>query len=395
MRAMEKIDWTEALREVMPRVIELRRALHRHPEVAGEEQWTRETIVAELRSLGIAVSLFDGCCGVMGVLRNGPGRCVGIRADMDALPVTEQTGLPFASAFPGVMHACGHDAHMALALGSAMWLSAHRDQWRGTVKWFFEPEEETRGGGQIMVAQGCLENPRVDIVIGQHMNPRYDAGVFFAKPGFVSGSSDEVALTVRGASCHGAYPESGVDAIVIAGQVVTALQSLVSRTISPFDPAVLTIGTIEGGQANNIVCGEVRMRGTLRTLSPQTRTFLKRRLTETAQGIAAAMGGSAEVEIKPGYGAVYNDDAAYAVIEREAEHVLGTEKIVRREAPSLGVESFCFFLKDTPGVYYDIGSGKGTALHTGAFRVDEDCLLPGVAMQCASVLALLREGADA
>ena len=174
--------------------------------------------------------------------------------------------------------------------------------------------------------------------------------------------------------------------------MVTALQSLVSRTISPFDPAVLTIGTIEGGQANNIVCGEVRMHGTLRTLSPQTRTFLKRRLTETAQGIAAAMGGGAEVEIKPGYGAVYNDDAAYAVIEREAERVLGAEKIVRREAPSLGVESFCFFLKDTPGVYYDIGSGKGMALHTGTFCVDEDCLLPGVAMQCASVLALLREG---
>lgn len=391
---MEKIDWAEALRDVTPRVTELRRTLHRHPEVAGEEKWTRETIASELRSLGIEVSFFDDCCGVMGVLRNGPGRCVAIRADMDALPVTEQTGLPFASEFPGVMHACGHDAHMALALGSAMWLSEHREMWRGTVKWFFEPEEETRGGGQIMVAQGCLENPRVDIVIGQHMNPRYDAGTFFAKPGFVSGSSDEIVLTVRGASCHGAYPESGVDAIVIAGQVVSALQSLVSRTISPFDPAVLTIGTIEGGQANNIVCGEVRMRGTLRTLSPQTRAFLKRRLTGTARGIAEAMGGGAQVEINPGYGAVYNDDAAYAVIEREAKRVLGAEKIVRREAPSLGVESFCFFLRDTPGVYYDLGSGKGTALHTDTFRVDEACLRPGVAMQCASVLALLREGAS-
>ncbi len=389
---MEKIDWAKALGEAMPRVIELRRMLHRHPEVAGEEKWTRETIASKLRRLGIEVSFFDGCYGVMGVMQNGPGRCVAIRADMDALPVTEQTGLPFASEHPGVMHACGHDAHMALALGSAMWLIAHRDMWHGTVKWFFEPEEETRGGGQLMVAQGCLENPRVDIVIGQHMNPRYDAGTFFAKPGFVSGSSDELVLTVRGASCHGAYPESGVDAIVIAGQVVSALQSLVSRAISPFDPAVLTIGTIEGGQANNIVCGEVRMRGTLRTLSTETRVFLKRRLTETVRGIAEAMGGNAEVVINPGYGAVYNDDAAYAIIEREAERVLGAEKIVRREAPSLGVESFCFFLKDTPGVYYDLGSGKGTALHTGTFRVDETCLFPGVAMQCASVLALLREG---
>lgn len=291
------------------------------------------------------------------------------------------------------MHACGHDAHMALALGSAAWLATHRERWRGAVKYLFEPEEETVGGGQMMVAQGCMEHPHVDVVIGQHMNPRYDAGDFFAKPGYVSGASDELRLTVRGQSCHGAYPESGVDAIVIAGQVVSALQTLVSRTLSPFDPAVITIGTIEGGQANNIVCGEVRMRGTMRTLSDATRRKLKDAIRRTAQGVAGAMGGSCEVEILPGYGAVYNDDRYYAVIERAAMDILGPERIIRREAPSLGVESFCYFLRDTPGVYYDIGSGKGAALHSDTFQVDEDCLLPGVALQCASVLALLKEDA--
>ena len=182
-----------------------------------------------------------------------------------------------------------------------------------------------------------------------------------------------------------------MDAIVIAGQVVSALQSLVSRTISPFDPAVITIGTIQGGTANNIVCSEVKMVGTMRTLSVHTRAALKERIASVVQGVAQAMGGEADVEINPGYGAVYNDDGYYARVEAIAADLVGKEKIVRRDAPSLGVESFCYFLKDTPGVYYDLGSGVGTALHTSTFCVDEGCLLPGVALQCASVLDLLKE----
>lgn len=383
--------WQEQLKDIMPRVTELRRHLHRHPELSGKEQETQALIIRELSALGMEIHTFEDCYGVMGILRNGEGRCVAIRADMDALPVTEPADMAFVSENPGVMHACGHDAHMALALGSAMWLSQNRDKWQGTVKWLFEPAEETFGGGRLMVEQGCLENPKVDCVIGQHMNPRYEAGTLFAKPGYVSGSSDELRLTIRGKTCHGAYPEAGVDAIVIAGQVVSALQSLVSRTISPFDPAVITIGTIQGGTANNIVCSEVKMVGTMRTLSVHTRTALKERIASVVQGVAQAMGGEADVEIDPGYGAVYNDDGYYARVEAIAADLVGKEKIVRRDAPSLGVESFCYFLKDTPGVYYDLGSGVGTALHTSTFCVDEGCLLPGVALQCASVLDLLKE----
>lgn len=382
-------EWQDALRDVMPRVIDLRRDLHRCPELGGCEEKTQARIIAELTALGIEAHTFRDCRAVMGVLRNGEGRCVAIRADMDALPVTEETGLPFASEIPGRMHACGHDVHMALAMGSAMWLSGHRDQWQGTVKWLFEPAEETTGGGRLMAEQGCMDG--VDVVIGQHMNPRYEAGTFFAKPGFVSGASDRIDLTVRGQSCHGAYPESGTDAIVIAAQVVSALQTLVSRAISPFDPAVLTFGTVAGGTANNIICGEVKLTGTLRTLSPETRGKLKERIVSVAQGIARGMGGDAEVVIEPGYGAVYNDDRYYAVIESLARELVGDEKIVRREAASLGVESFCYFIEHTPGVYYDIGSGVGTALHTPTFTVDESCLLPGLALQCAAVMALLKE----
>ena len=385
---MTLASWEEALASVMPRVIELRRELHRCPELSGREERTQARVMEELNALGIETHTFADCHAVMGVLKNGEGRCVAIRADMDALPVPEETGLPFASEVPGVMHACGHDAHMALALGSAMWLSAHRDQWRGTVKWLFEPAEETTGGGRLMAAQGCMDG--VDAVIGQHMNPRYEAGTFFAKPGFVSGASDKIELTVKGRSCHGAYPESGTDAIVIAAQVVSALQTLVSRTISPFDPAVLTFGTVSGGTANNIICGEVRLTGTLRTLAPATRAALRERIASVARGVAEGMGGGVEVVIEPGYGAVYNDDHAYAIIENLARELVGDGRIVRRDAPSLGVESFCYFIEKTPGVYYDIGSGVSTALHTPTFTVDEDCLLPGVALQCASVMALLE-----
>ena len=383
-------QWMQQLAPLLPQVIEWRRELHAHPELSGQEQETSRRLSEWLSGMGLEIHHFQDCCGLMAVLRNGPGRCVAIRAEMDALPIQEPEGLPFASRNAGVMHACGHDVHMAFALGSALWFTQHRDRWQGTLKWLFEPMEETYGGGRLMTAQGCMENPAVDVVIGQHVNPRYAAGTFFCRPGCVSGSSDDLRLTIRGKSCHGAYPESGTDAIVIAAQVIGALQTLVSRSISPFDPAALTFGTIQGGTANNIVCGEVAMRGTLRTLSQQTREALHLRMSRTAEGIAQAMGGSAELTIRPSYGAVYNDEGCYAVVENCALRLLGRDRVIRREAPSLGVESFCYFLQRTPGVYYDIGSGIGTALHTPTFLVDESVLGCGTALQCAAALALLQ-----
>ena len=195
---MKLADWEKELAEVMPFVKEVRRKLHRHPEVGGEERWTREFLEETLHGFGLKTTRFEDTCCVMTIIAGTrPGKCIAIRADIDALPIQEETGLPFASEIPGRMHACGHAAHMALALGTAKYLSSHREKFAGTVKFFFEAEEETRGGAKLMADQGCLENPRVDWVIGQHMNPRYAAGVFFAKPGFVSGASDEVEITVQ------------------------------------------------------------------------------------------------------------------------------------------------------------------------------------------------------
>ncbi len=387
---MDLNAWEQSLSEILPQVTAVRRDLHMHPELSGREYRTKGVIVGELKALGLDVREFDGCCSVMGTLSNGEGRCVAIRADMDALPIREETGLPFASAEEGVMHACGHDLHMAIALGSTRWFAAHRDQWRGTIKWLFESEEETVGGGKRMVAQGCMRDPKVDAVIGLHMNPSYPTATFFAKSGYQSGSSDELHLTVTGKSCHGAYPERGVDAIVIAAQIITALQTLVSRTVSPFDPVALTFGTVNGGTANNIVCGEVRLTGTLRTVRDETRTAMRERMKTLAESIASGMGGTALLEIRPSYGAVYNDPALYEKVEACARMLLGPDRMVLQPAPSLGVESFSYFLQDTPGMYYDLGSGKGTGLHTATFLADEAVLMPGIALQCESVLALLQ-----
>ncbi|MGN0764541.1 MAG: M20 family metallopeptidase [Aristaeellaceae bacterium] len=384
---MDLNGWCDALRDVLPPVRDIFRRLHRCPEPSGRETQTSQLAADTLTRLGIPVRLFEGCHSLMGVLRNGDGPCVAIRADMDALPILEASSLPYASERPGVMHACGHDAHTAMALGSAMWLAANRHLWRGTVKWLFESAEETTGDARLMVRQGCLRDPAVDVVIGQHVNPRYPAGTFFSRPGCVNGASDDVILTIRGRSGHGAYPESGVDAIVIAAQVLSALQTLISRELSPFDSAVLTFGKIQGGTAGNVICDRVTVTGTLRTLTAEAHDRLTRRIREMAAGIAAGMGGEAQAEVMPSYPPLYNDEARYAVVEAAAREVLGDRHIILREKPSLGVESFAFFLDDTPGVFYDIGCGVGSALHTDTFRVDEGTLLPGVALQCASVLA--------
>lgn len=385
------MNWEEELRDILPPVLALRRDLHRHPEVSGHEHRTREVIERELQALGIGTTRFEGCCSLMGVLRNGPGRCVAIRADMDALPITEQTGLPFASEEPGVMHACGHDMHMALSMGSARWFSTHRDRWHGTVKWLFESEEETDGGGRIMVARGCMRDPEVCCVIGQHMNPAYPVGTFYSRSGAVSGCSDELTLTVRGTTCHGAYPQRGTDAIVVAAQVITALQTLVSRSVSPFDPVALTFGTVSGGKAQNVVCGEVTLTGTLRTITPASRQLIHEKARRLVSGIAEGMGGSSELVIEPSYTAVVNDPVYYKKVEACARRIFGDAGIAEQQAPSLGVESFCYFLKETPGVYYDLGCGVGTGIHTPTFCADEAVLQPGIALQCTAALALLSE----
>jgi amidohydrolase len=370
-----------------------------HPELGNEEFVTAGLVGACLDELGIGYK--RTATAIVGLVEgeapagDGQRRTVALRADIDALPVTEETGAEYASRRPGFMHACGHDAHTTVLLGAARWFAEHRDQFAGRVKLLFQPAEESTGGAQIMIADGCLEKPHVDYVLGLHVMPYLPVGRIEVKKGALNGSSTMLDITVRGTSCHAAYPETGVDAIMIAGHVVSALHSLVSRCVSPLDAAVLTIGTIKGGTVRNVVANEVKMEATLRTTDDGVRDTMVERVKSVVGNVAASFGGVGAVEVTYGYAALVNHDSVVDLVAATAGDVLGPGSVVWKEKPSMGVEDFSYFLRERPGAFYHLGCGNkargiGAALHASNFDIDEDCLSVGVTMQVASTLRLLE-----
>ncbi len=376
-------------------IIDLRRQLHRCPELGWEEETTASLITKKLDEWGISWQRHD--TAVVGLVEgDAPGGCVGLRADIDALPLEEETGLSFRSGEPGKMHACGHDGHTAILLGTARWLSLHRDRFAGSVKLLFQPAEEADGGAEPMVRQGVLENPRVDRVFGLHVMPYMPPGQIELKKGALNGSSTTIEIKVKGKGGHGAYPESGTDAIMIAGHVITALQSIVSRTVSPLDSAVVSIGTIQGGQAGNIIADEVRMKGTIRTTDNGQRDRILERIRSLVENTARAHGGEGIVEYRYGYVALINEEKSVDLTVRVGEALLGKENINWKEKPSLGVEDFSFFLLERPGCFYHLGCGPDGGgdfepLHSSRFVLNEKCLSIGIAMQLGISLTALDE----
>lgn len=371
-------------------MVDIRRRLHKIPERGFAEVKTQRVIMETLNALGIPYTTER--TWVVGVIEGGlPGEVVALRADMDALPLEEPEGLPFRSEHPGMMHACGHDAHMTMVLGAAKVLMAMRDRLPGTVKLLFQPAEETDGGAEPMVQRGVMENPHVDRVYGLHVQPYLPVGVIETRAGTLNASTDDVELTILGRSSHGAYPESGADAIVCAAQVITSLQTLVSRNVSPLASAVLSLGMISGGTAGNIICDRVTLRGTLRTANGEIRAMMKRRIGEVAGGVAAAMGCTAEVRITSGYAALVNDEAEAGRVMRVGARLLGERNVVRKAAPSMGGEDFSFFCESVPGAFFHLGCVKkedmpAPLLHSRDFHLDEDCLTVGAMMHVALVL---------
>ena len=371
-------------------IIGMRRKLHRIPEDGFKEFKTQKAIMIALDEIGVpyttertwVIALIEGTL---------PGDTVAIRADMDALPLTEPEGCPFRSEHEGMMHACGHDAHVAMALGAAKVLNGLRDQLHGRVKFLFQPAEESIGGAEPMVKAGVMENPHVDRVYGLHVMPNLPVGKIETRMGTLNASTDTVKLTIRGKAGHGAYPEQGADALVCAAQVISALQSIVARNVSPLQSAVLTIGMIEGGKAQNIICDEVRMRGTLRTANAELRAMMIRRIIDIATGIATGMDCTAEAEVIPGYAALVNDDAEAARIKRVAGRLFGSENVVDKPAPSMGGEDFSFFCDCAPGAFFHVGCVKpewmpAPPLHSKDFHIDENCLTIGTLMHVALVM---------
>ncbi len=301
-KTAKRID--DEIEKARAEVIKIRRFIHMNPELGNREFETSKLVAAKLDTLGLEVRTGVAKTGVVALLRGSqPGITVAIRADMDALPIQETTGLPFKSLNPGVMHACGHDVHTSIALGTAMVLSSLKDRMRGNITFLFQPAEEgapegEEGGAELMVREGALDNPPVSAVFALHVWPEAVGQVFVA-PGFITASSDEFQITVKGRSAHGARPQEGVDAIVIAAEIVQALQTVVSRAVDPTDPAVVTIGTIQGGARTNIIADKVTLGGTVRALSDANRKKIPPLMEAIVKGICEMSGATYEFEYKP------------------------------------------------------------------------------------------------
>ena len=376
----------EMAHSIQPWTVQVRRALHRIPEKGFSEFKTQRLIMEALREMGIPFET-ERTWVVAEICGGYPGPVVALRADMDALPVVEPEGLPFRSEHEGWMHACGHDCHMAIQLSAAKLLNGMRDEMRGSVRLLFQPAEETVGGAEPMVAAGVMEG--VDAVYGLHLQPYMTVGKIDTRPGCLNGSTDEIAIRVYGASGHAARPEQGVDAIVCAAQLIVMLQTVVSRSASPLTPAVLSLGTIAGGDAPNVICDQVEIRGTLRTASPEVRASLKERIREICAGIGAASGAKIDIEIRPGYDALINTPIEAERVLKIGNRLLGEGSASFRENPSMGGEDFSYFVEKAPGAFWHLGCSEklpAPTLHSRDFTVDEGCLPLGVAMQCALVL---------
>jgi amidohydrolase len=404
----QRIDAAAA--KVESKVIACRRDIHEHPELGNREFRTSKLIADRLRELGIEVKTPVAHTGVIGLLRGGkPGKVVALRADMDALPVVEQVDVPFKSTVKttynghevGVMHACGHDAHVAVLLGVAEVLSSIKNDLRGTVKFLFQPAEEgapagEEGGAELMVKEGALDNPKVDAVFGLHVTSRYPVGEIAYKPGAQMAAVDSFKIVVRGKQTHGAYPWLGVDPIVISAQIILGLQTIPSRQMDvSLAPSIVTVGAINGGVRNNIIPDEVTMIGTIRSLDTKMRDDIHARIKRTAEDIATAGGAKAEVTITTGYPITYNDPALTEQMAPTLRKLTDDVQIVNA---TLGAEDFSFFQQKVPGLFFWLGTRpknqtaeEAASNHSPLFFVDESGLLLGVRAMSHVAVDYLRQ----
>ena len=342
------------IERIMPQVIEIRRHVHAHPELSGEERETTAYLCDVLDKNQISYQILPDNCGVVATVGRGD-YAVGVRAELDALPVTEETGLEYASKNIGVMHACGHDIHFAAALGLLLLLKPHEDELDHAVKVFFQPAEETVGGADDMIRHGCMQNPEVREVIGFHIAPTDKVGTVAYLPGAMNAAVTDFEMTVRGRSCHGAHPEQGIDAIVAAAGIVTALQAVPSRRFAPTTPTIVTIGTINGGTAGNVVAGEVKLTGTLRALDEDVMTDLKKIVRTTCENTAQGFGATAEINYTTEYPVLKNDTELTESTVGKIKKLIGKENVLEMDAPSLGADDFAFFCRHESCFYFNVG----------------------------------------
>ncbi len=412
-----------AIEKLYPKLIQTRRDLHRHPELSNQEERTGRYVALRLRDLGLKVQTGVAGHGVVALLEgtgaSGAAGCVAVRADMDALPITELGDKEYRSEKAGVMHACGHDVHMTCALGVAELLSQHRDRVAGTVKFIFQPAEEAMPatypddwGAKLMVAQGVLENPRPLAIFGLHSTPiaaaadgpdrGVDAPLEAGRIGYcrqaASATSDRFQIIIKGKLAHGSAPHKGVDAIAVAAQAIQALQTIRSRQTNTLDPLVITVGMIQGGTRENILADRVEMSGTVRSFSNDVRDSVVEMMHRVLCGVTEAHGASYELNYRKGYPSIFNDDALTDSSVETLERIFGPQKVVQTMA-GMGGEDFSYFSEVVPGFYYKLGvanveQGIVASVHTADFDIDETCLKAGVGSMAALVCDYLDQLAD-
>ena len=380
---------------ITPDLVALRRKLHQHPELAFEEHVTAGIVADALKSAGIEVRTGIGGTGVVGILDGATaGRRIGVRADMDALPINEQSGVPFSSQAPGRMHACGHDVHTVIVLGVARVLSTLRGRLSGGVKLIFQPAEETLCGAAAMIADGVLDNPSMDMILGFHNSPHLQAGLIGYHPVAVMASSDAFDITLKGRAGHAAHPHTAIDALVGAAQLVTALQTVISREIAPAIPAVLTLGQIEGGTARNVIAERVVLRGTARTLDAGAAKQVETSVRRIVAGVCSSLRLEHEIVWKRQVPVLQNDPRVLAAVLASARDALGSEHVIDMGAASMGSEDFAWFAERVPAAHLRIGSkidGLETAIHRANYDCNESAIPIGVRVLTRAVLDLLAE----
>ena len=381
---MKKEEILKLAKENLPYAVTARERLHEYPEVGNHEFRTTEFLVNELEKLGYEV-LRPLETGAVAVLKIGEGKTVAVRADIDALPVTEETELPFSSKNPGFMHACGHDVHTASLLAAAKAISENKDNFHGTVKFIFQPDEEGSGGADRLIQAGIFENPKVDAVFGIHVLPELPAGTVAVRYGKSYASSDVFEIKIIGKSTHGAQPENGKNPISCASEIALSLEGLVGRTIAPTQSAVLSVCTFRSGTACNIIPPYAELSGTIRTLDPETRVLMKKKLCHVCESIAESRECKAEVTLHESYPSVINHDRETETVYNTAKEYFPAEKVLLLRTPTMTTEDFGYYLQNAPGCFYHIGAGSEYPLHNSRFVPDEKAIEAALCMHLAVI----------
>lgn len=394
---MDSLQILNSAREIQPWLIGIRRQLHRTPELGYQEYQTSECIRRHLQELDIDFEYPVATTGVVARIGRGEGPCVALRADMDALPIHEEADVDFRSQIPGKMHACGHDCHTAMLLGAARLLANIKDEIPGTVKLLFQPAEEGGAGGKAMIEGGALENPRVERILGLHVWPELPTGSIGSRTGSFMAAVGSLQITVQGIGGHAAFPHSTIDPVLTMAKIICELQSIVSREIDPLESAVVSITTLEGGTAFNVIPGSVTARGTIRALTTPQLSFLKQRVQQIAEGIAQANRCRAEVVWKDtDYPATVNDANCWDLVQKIGRDMVGPDH-VHQIRPVMGGEDFAFYVEaQVPGCFVGLGvrneqMGATQFVHNSRFKVDEEALPLGTALHVAFALRSLRE----